>query len=243
MMMRKRRKTLEKGTSPKTSEKGSALFYILLAVVLFGALSFTVARGMRGSQTSTLSSRKAALAASGILDYAQKIQRAIDQVRRKGCSENNISMETPDGLNINPTAPINKSCHIFSPLGGNVTWSIPQDGVGDNSFWRASSHSNVQNIGTAKADLLLYLPSIDKTVCEKINKSANIIRDTIPLENGFSFQPDWSGSFNDGGPHVISCDGVAPMGACTNKPFACIDSDVANIYHDKYIFYYVLIER
>ena len=226
-----------------TFEQGSAFFYILLAVVLFGTLAFTVSRGMRGQQASTMSDRKAELTANEFLNYAQKIQHAIDSIRRNGCSENDISMETPAGLNINPSAPTDKSCHVFNPNGGNMVWHVPTNGVTNNSYWRASTHSNISNIGTGKAELLLYIPSVNKAVCEKINKSANIIRDTIPLENGYAFNGSWDGAFSDIGPHVISCDGVAPTGACNNQSFACIESDVSNAAHGKYIFYYTLIER
>jgi len=243
MMMKKPKAIMLKTMPQYLSEKGSTFFYILLAVVLFGTLSFTVSRGMRGAQTNTLSDRKAELAASEILDNAQKIQRSIDYLRRNGCSENDISMETPDGLNTNAASPIDKSCHVFSPSGGNITWNTPKIGIAENSFWRASSHSHINDIGTNKVELLLYLPSVNKTVCEKINKSANIVRDTIPLESGYAFDSEWNGSFNDGSPHTISCNGVAPAGACNRKPFACIESDVSNAYHGNYIFYYVLIER
>lgn len=242
-MMRRHKERNKQGTTSHSSETGSAFFYILLAVVLFGTLSFTVARSMRGGQTNALSDRKAELAASEILDSAQKIQHAIDYLRRNGCSENDISMETPDELNVNSASPIDESCHIFSPTGGNIAWNTPQTGVANNSVWRASSHSHINDIGTSKAELILYLPSINKSVCEKINKSANIVRETIPRENGYAFDSEWDGSFNDSGPHVISCDGVAPAGACNKKPFACIESDVSNAYHENYIFYYVLIER
>ncbi|PCI55521.1 MAG: hypothetical protein COB36_07830 [Alphaproteobacteria bacterium] len=242
-MIRRHNKTARQGTASNSSETGSAFFYILLAVVLFGTLSFTVARSMRGGQINALSDRKAELAASEILDGAQKIQHAIDYLRTNGCSENDISMETPDGLNVNPASPVDESCHIFSPKGGNIIWNTPQTGVENNNVWRASSHSHISNIGTTKAELILYLPSINKSVCEKINKSANIIRDTIPSENGYAFNGEWDGSFNDGSPHFISCDGVSPAGACNNKTFACIESDVSNAPHENYIFYYVLIER
>ena len=242
-MMRRHKEATKQATPGHLCEKGSAFFYILLAVVLFGTLSFTVSRGMRGQQASTMSERKAELAASELLDSAQKIQRAIDYLRRNGCSENDISMETPDGLNINANAPVDESCHIFSPSGGKVVWNTPQASIAKNSFWRASSYSHINDIGTAKAELLLYLPSVNKVVCEKINKSANIVRDTIPLENGYAFDSEWNGSFNDGSPHVITCDGITPSGSCDRKAFACIESDVSNIDHGNYIFYYVLIER
>ena len=46
------------------SERGSMFFYIMLGVVLFATLAFTVSRGMRGSQTNAMSDRKDELAAS-----------------------------------------------------------------------------------------------------------------------------------------------------------------------------------
>ncbi len=223
-------------------EQGSVFFYILLGVVLFGTLAFTVSRGMRGQQTDSMTDRQAELIASELQDYAKKVASTIDKLRRRGCSENEISMETPAGLNINANAPIDKSCHVFEPAGGNIIFVTPNKGVSNNSFWRASSFSNVGGIGTGAVDLLLYLPSVNKKVCEVINKSANIIRDTIPLENGFAFSNNWNGSFSIGG-HYISCNGIAPTNACNNQSFACISSDFVNTDHDPYIFYYVLIAR
>ena len=118
---------------PRDTQKGSAFFYILLGVVLFGTLAFTVSRGMRGQQTEAMSDRQAELAAADIIAYGQKIMRAVDKLRRKGCSENEITFEDNNSISkktngtafdyTNPNSPGDFSCHVFHESGGGV---IPQ---------------------------------------------------------------------------------------------------------------------
>ena len=106
--------------SARLSEAGSVFFYILLGVILFASLSYVVTRSMRGKSVDSMTERQAELAATDLLNYAQNIAYAVDKVRRKGCSENDISFDhSAWGHSDYEHSPVvaNK-CKIFYPSGG-----------------------------------------------------------------------------------------------------------------------------
>ncbi len=204
-------------------EKGSAFFYILLAVALFGALAFTVARGMRGQQTTAMSERKAELAASDILNYGQEVMRAVDRVRRNGCSENEITFEGNGGFSkqksgtpydyTNPNSPADYSCHIFHPNGGNISprlidesyaidpslvssgWMHPQ------SFVTVASRvlGNGSDSGAAGTDLIMWIGRLTNQVCMKINDKLGISNPSgaPPIETWDCASNIFQGSFSN----------------------------------------------
>ena len=99
---------------------GNALFLILIAVALFAALGYAISNSARSGKTDT-STEKAQLAAGVNDQCTASINAAVLRLSMvKGCASDQISYELPDGTNLNPKAPTNKSCHIFSPLGGGV---------------------------------------------------------------------------------------------------------------------------
>lgn len=227
-------------STTNNDERGNVFVIILIGIVLFAALSYSVSRGVQNESTSGLSKRQAALAASDILSYAQQVERAVNRLRRQGCSENEISAENPSGLSVNANSPIDESCHIFSPNGGRVEWSLPPIGaVNDtaNAFWRFSSHSQVRSATPSGAsDLVLYVPDLTAQVCEKINQTNDI--SGIPIEGGFTFRNGWDGTFLATGGHILNCTGDS----CATI-YACIESDQTDIVHRDFIFFYVLISR
>jgi hypothetical protein len=172
------------------SENGNALIIILAGVFLFAALMFTFTKsGQKG--TGNLTKQQTKIAAQEILSYAQLVEGAVDRVRRNGCSENEISFENAvvSGYS-NPNAPNDKSCHIFEPEGGKITYSQP------NQRWLDDSHSIYQifgdvlvtgsariiGLGTTNTDLLYIVPFIKKEICESINQTLDL--------TGISLTPD-----------------------------------------------------
>ncbi len=102
-------------------ERGNILFLILLAVVLFAALSYAVTSSMRGGGKNGL--EETAKLDSAISDNCTAlIENSIDRLKLgNGCSSDQISYELSSGGNANPDAPLDKSCHLFHPNGGDVT--------------------------------------------------------------------------------------------------------------------------
>lgn len=76
------------------TQSGNVFIIILMGIVLFAVLSYTVARGRASETTDKLSAQKAALAAADIVNYAQRLERGVARLRQKSISENDISFES-----------------------------------------------------------------------------------------------------------------------------------------------------
>ncbi|MCK5284936.1 MAG: hypothetical protein KAJ86_05045 [Alphaproteobacteria bacterium] len=195
------------------TRRGNAFLFVLIGVALFAALAMTVSRGMQSQTTTNMSARKITLAATDILDYAHKVQRAVDRVRRKGCSENEISFETaPLTGYVNANSPADKSCHVFDPNGGNVRYMVPPDIWFDSSLsaesfygeWIFSSAFCIGGIGEGligcwnnnidDEELIIFLPFINEDICTKINNSLDI--SSIPVNVATDTYEQFVGIFN-----------------------------------------------
>ena len=74
------------------SEKGSVIFIILIAIILFAALGYAVSNMMRGP--SNIGNETAGIYASEILTYAQSVREAVHMMRiSNGCDDSQISFE------------------------------------------------------------------------------------------------------------------------------------------------------
>ncbi|HEU4838606.1 MAG TPA: hypothetical protein VFS88_04255 [Micavibrio sp.] len=116
-----------------SKQSGNAIILILIAIFLFGALAATFTRGMRAGQ-GNLSANQARLAASEIADYFNTADKAMQKLRRRGCSEDNISFMHPEYTSyfyttnqpqIEPaTTPSDGSCELFESTGGGLNMNI-----------------------------------------------------------------------------------------------------------------------
>lgn len=197
-------------------EQGNVFIIILVAIALFAALSFTVMRSDNSKSENLLNDRKAELAASEIMEYAQSITNGVVRVRnRNSCTDDMISFEPPpfNGTTAynNTKAPSDKTCHIFHPQGGAVAhrtfpkaWStndalsvltpvftgsscIPSVGTGD----AASCMGNTQ---PSDSELLMIIDELSPNLCAAINKNLNTHSGTV------SIHPDktpFNGTYTD----------------------------------------------
>lgn len=184
------------------NEAGNAFLIVMLGIVLFATLAFTISRSMRSDNTTRLSNREIHLAVADILDYGQRVSRAVDRLRRKGCSESEISFnrEGIDGWNAgdmydNTDAPSDLSCHLFYPQGGNISGPerFPEQYIttacvedlsqclaafgGANWYQHRPAFGGKQaigDIGTTAPDLYFLLPDLKLEICLKINDNLGI---------------------------------------------------------------------
>lgn len=188
----------------KQAQSGNVFLIILIGVVLFAALAMTISRSMRSESTAALSGREAALAAADILSYAQKLERSVSRLRRKGVSENEISFNNNFVSGYAHGQP--DSHKIFSPAGGLVTWQSPAPGVNDASPWHFTGSTCIPDIGTGSAgcgsdgtsneELIAVLPNVNQTQCEKINDQLDI--SGIPPDSGGGYSSaKFTGGFSD----------------------------------------------
>ena len=194
----------------RDTQSGNVFFFILLGIVLFTGLIFVMANGMRSQSVSTMSERDLDIAAAEILVYAQKMSRAVDRVRRKGCSENEISFANNIVAGYtNGSAPSDNSCHIFHPDGGGVQWLSPQEGVNDGSEWIFTANNSIDDVGgsgNTADEVLILLGSVSEALCLQINKELDLsFTNTPPQDEAGTFlTTKFTGSFGSPSTHAIT---------------------------------------
>lgn len=188
----------------RPSERGNAVIYILLTVALFAALAYVFMRGGQQGQ-GNMTSQRARIGAQEILSYAKMIEKRVDSLRTKGCSESQINFANTVWLKANGTAfhdigsnanaPVDGSCDVFgtalaaqevreeytdlfgyAPAGG--------DEAAGSMLIKAMKFPQV---GDANAfDIYLYIPWISDMVCMEMNNILNIpnTATTAPTHSG-----------------------------------------------------------
>lgn len=238
-------------------EDGNAFFYILLGVALFAALSFSIARGIRTQSTNMLTRQEIKLAASDILDYAQKTGMAVQRVLRKGCSENDIDFDTPrwDHTDYQHSPIVAEKCHVFLPVGGGLQWRPAPDYAMIGANWQFQGNLAIEGVGTEPSstsdpyggELLLLLAVKSKELCMAINDGMEIAN-TIDSSSDGTRPPYNAGNISTYVPFQgtytadITLQGDAQQ--LTGKPTGCVTMDNAkDSPNGPYIFYSTLIER
>ena len=183
------------------SQRGNAFMMVLIGVVLFGALAFTFVRsGKQG--IGNVSSKENTLDAQSLVGFFNQVDKAYQVLRtRNKCSVDDISFANSgdsngfETENDSATAPGDKSCHIFDPNGGKVTFNmdwtkyqIAQSEMVDpnqygNAYFKFSTGSNV-GVGTAANDIMLSLNYVKVSVCFAYNKLLGLDIDTSVADGG-----------------------------------------------------------
>lgn len=163
------------------NESGSVLFYILIAIVLFAALSFAMSQMNRGGGGESNRELRR-LQASEILQYTRALQTAIRNMKIEGTEDDEISFETTAVAGYN-YASCGDACKVFAADGGNMAYMIPAasdwldstQSAGVNfGQWVFSGNNNVVDVGTAAPDLLAILPWVREDLCVEINRLLGI---------------------------------------------------------------------
>ena len=184
--------------------RGNILFLILLAVVLFAALTYAVTQGMRGGGNDASPEKNRAIAAE-IINYATLMEQTVTRLRMTGgCDISQVSFENPvvSGYTNTTPSPADKHCHVFDPAGGGMSWKTPdllwlEDqaiantyayGGGDYGTFNIPSTSCIYGIGTAtcsnkaaEKDLMIGLKYLKKEVCDAINAQLGLT--TLSVQN------------------------------------------------------------
>jgi len=173
----------------RKSESGNVLFLILIAVVLFAALSYAVTSSSRMSAEPI--TQKDRLAASQILGFFADVDRGLTKLQTMGGLvpeqiglENtfiplNRSYSSVSEPNANCTV---DSCKLFKPSGGGVAFQNfekyaasyeTQIADGVQPSWVTGGYyefrtAAVQDVGTSLPDVWMRLNEIDRNVCNAL---------------------------------------------------------------------------
>lgn len=224
--------------TPNRNESGNALFLILIAVILFAALSYAITQSNRGSgapnrETSLISS-------TTVTQYSSAIRTGVTRMLLRNVDVPDINFDAPtEGAFTTAAAdPDLAKKELFHPDGGGVSYSpvdmntvnavVTTQGAKQNGNWHFVL-ANVSGIGTANGsgtayDLVAMLDNVKKTICERINEQITGSV-TIPTIGSAS-----TAILADNNSLLTGSD-------VAGKPFLCIKSS------DNYIYYHVVAEQ
>jgi hypothetical protein len=217
----------------RAGESGNIMIYILIAVILFAALSYTVAQMMRGG--ADIGQEKSSMAASEILEYAHAVRQAVQNLKiSNACEDEDISFENT--VVAGYTNGVNTKCQIFHPDGGALNWVTPSESITAQPWFFQGVYA-IQSVGTGNTDLIMSVSNIPESVCTIINERLDVPNPSGPPENdGFDTTVKFTGTYS---PPGSTAGNNGEEGHFSGKMAACFDGPPAGTYH----FYQVLIAR
>lgn len=230
----------------KNAQSGNALFYVLIAVCLLGALSYAVTQTTRGGGGNDLSNNRARLFATEIIETANSYASAVAQMRLRGVSPTQLCFDHTSwgGANYNYAACTDEQNKLFSPTGGGMNWSqAPAEAMNKlatpDNLWHFYGENEIANVGTttgsaSSSDLILMVDELTLSVCQNLNDLLGIaeVTDTPPTVSDYS-TTRFVGTY--GYTNTIGASTIL-----AGKNAGCFEKTTAPA---KYAFYKVLIAR
>jgi len=187
----------------KQSQNGNAFVFVLLGIVLFGLLSYTLINSAKTGQ-GNLTQHQAGLKAQELLNFLSITAKAAEKLQTRGCSVSDISFANSYDKaayitsNHSPTAPVDNTCHVFNAAGGNLNmdqkWMDYQNPLStftavatayDNIDFRLSIHS-ISNVGTAANERIMLLHNVQTDICNAYNLLISDTIDTTTIETSIA---------------------------------------------------------
>lgn len=215
-------------------QTGNVMFMLLIAILLFAALTAAITRSDQGS--ASLTGEKTNLSADRVASFGVDVKRATENIVRNGNSEAAIRFSHADltGYGTPDTTP---KTEVFNIQGGGAGFMTVPENMNDGSQWEFTGATAAPGVGdNATADLIMVLPNVNERFCRAFNKKAGYgPGDAIPTDGGacvYDTGQRFNGAFSSS-PNVMD----AGTFRATPAPYACVACGSA--YH----VYYVLMER
>jgi hypothetical protein len=232
----------ERQFSRRAFEGGSVVVWILVAIILFAALSLAVTRGMRGGGEGKIAQDMARARAVDVLQYGASLRGALQALKVEGVSADRISFESPLLSGYANAACTDESCRVFGAGGGGIGYRAPQGDWLDPretarplyGQWYFAADVCVDGAGSGDAtcagdgldneDIVAFLPWIRKEVCIGINEKLGVDNPggNPPVETASAWGvavPKFTGGFSDG--TVLNQPGLSAgcfVGSGVNSP-------------------------
>ncbi len=169
----------EQKDEQRAGERGNALIYVLIAIALFAALSFTLARQSDTNEAGTLSDERAELYATQLISYAAQAKSTIDQMLFSGSDIDDLDFMDPSSGTFNDGTQLDRANRVYHPEGGGlIKGRIPDEAISQSTSdptpgWYMGRFNNVEWTTSTNEDVILVAYQISQQVCEKINEKVN----------------------------------------------------------------------
>lgn len=210
-------------------QKGNALFLILIAVVLFAALSYAITQSDRAG--GNVSEEVSTVGSTVLIQHASAVGTGISRLLLRGVDVAEIRTNEPSD---DPSDKYNDvaSGQVFHPSGGGVSFQkvdldmiIPGE-KGEWIFTRIPDGDapSVENIGTSAQDMVAIVPYLKKSICSAITKKLSGSDDIPELNLSLADMTNGTSTYSGAG--------------ISGQPFMCVET-TDNIY----VYYHVLLEQ
>ncbi|MBU6234319.1 MAG: hypothetical protein KGQ41_00605 [Alphaproteobacteria bacterium] len=217
----------------KHAQKGNVLFIILIAVVLFAALTYALSSSNRGN--TTMDRERGSISATDYLSYGQSMEKIVARMLSNDISENGLSFENTIwkfydgtdvmGANANCTS---SACKIFDPAGGGQEPKLfaAQTVASPANTDVQSGHGvvyalKVTGVGTTAHDLVMMIAILDKNTCMQINNTLGVTNPSnAPPADSWSGATRYTGAFT--GPNDATDEIGDVATAIQRKTAGCI---------------------
>lgn len=158
------------------NERGNALIYVLIAIVLFAALSFTLSRQTDTSETSFMDSSEVEILANRLINYSAQTESVINQMTFGGTIVANLDFTRPGETGFNAGTAAGNINKVYHPQGGGLNaGEFPAKVAGTASGvvdpgWYLGRFNNIEWTATTADDVLLTAFNIREDICAKINQ-------------------------------------------------------------------------
>jgi len=240
--MKTKREQIFCKTEERKSEAGNGLIYVLIAIALFAALSFTLGRQTDTSEAGSLSDEKAELYATQLISYAAQAKSAVDQMMfTSSTSIDELDFTQPTDATFDTAPLIHK---VYHPQGGGLVpgrlpaEAIQQIDTNPPAGWYLGRFNNVEWTATSDQDVILVAYQIDQKICELINEKING-SSVIPFLTTNMNVPLIDDSLYSGS-NVELTTGVGDVcPACNNMGSLCVSNSTVNAFS----FYTILADQ
>lgn len=216
----------------QNTQSGNALWFVMLGIVLLAALTMTITRSSDTVEQSGDFERYQ-IHATNILRYTKGLEQAIETMRMRGVSENDISFHSDDWghTDYEHSPPQPSENRVFHKNGGGMALRD----IHETSNWVIFGSHKVQDVETARNDLVIQA-EVGRNLCLQINKLLDITNPggDAPADD-IDAADKFVGSFADAsGSDIIIGDDAAEL---AGEAAGCRKDGTS------YYYYHVLIGR
>lgn len=210
-------------------QKGNALFLILIAVVLFAALSYAITQSDRGG--GDVSEEVSTISSTTVIQYPSAVSSAIARMLLRGVDVKEIRANEPSD---DPSNKFNEAAsgQIFHPSGGGVPYQMVDLNMiipGEKGEWLFTRFPDndtpsVENIGTPDPDMVAVLPYLKKSICAAIAKKLRGSDDIPELNLSLADMTNDASTYSGAG--------------ISGQPAMCVETT-----DGVYAYYHVILEQ
>jgi hypothetical protein len=169
------------------AQRGNIFAFVLLGIVLVGALTIAIRGFAPGSQTIT--QEQMMIESARTVQYGAELEQAVKYVLDNGASEIDIRFSAPSADAAYGTISTTPIFQVFSQSGGRAEYRIPASTV-TTGKWAFYGRIAVPGVGSDKSDLVAVLPDVSLEFCKALHKMLKLSEPEYYSDIGGGSYPD-----------------------------------------------------